>query len=220
MKKIMLAVALSALTLPAHADTTVNGKLSTLGLGLEAAFPVAQSVDVRLGLNTYKYNYSKATTSSGLTTNYNGDLNLQSLQALADWHPWESSFRVSGGLVYNNNKFTMTGQPTAATIIIGGNPVAYPVPAGASVNANVDFNKVAPYLGFGWGRTPKNTGLSFTSDIGIMFQGTPNSSVTTSGITNTGTLATDTAKANADLKDALKNFKYYPVISFGIGYTF
>lgn len=216
MNKIVLAVIFSALTLPAYADTTVNGKLSTLGLGVEAAFPMTQSVDARIGLNTYKYSFNKATTSAGNTTNFSGDLNLQSLQALADWHPWEGSFRVSGGLAYNNNKFTMVGQPSGGIINIGGNPYSA---TGASVNATVDFNKVAPYLGIGWGRTPKNTGLSFTSDIGIMFQGTPNSNITTTGIPATAALTTDTAKANADLKDALKNFNIYPVLSIGIGYT-
>ncbi len=215
MKKIVLAAALSVLTIPAYADITVNAKISTLGLGLEAAFPMTQSINARLGFNTYKYSFNEATTSNGLTTNFSGNLNLGSLQALADWHPWEGSFRVSGGLVYNNNKFTMTAQPSAGTINIGGVP--YPVAAGQHVNATVDFTKVAPYLGIGLGRTPKNTGLSFTSDIGILFQGTPNASVTTN---ITGVDDADLNKANTDLKDALKSFNIYPVISIGIGYTF
>ncbi len=219
MKQIVLAAALAVLSIPAYADTTVNAKISTLGLGLEAAFPMTQSIDVRLGLHTYKYGFNQTTTSDGLTTNFIGNLQLQSLQALADWHPWEGSFRVSGGLVYNNNKFTMTARPDGiGNINIGG--VTYNA-AGASVNATVDFNKVAPYLGIGWGRTPKNTGLSFTSDIGVAFQGAPNSNITTTGIPDVnGTLAADTAKANADLKNELKSFNIYPVISIGIGYTF
>lgn len=217
MKKIMLALTLAALALPAYADTTVNGKLSTLGLGVEAAFPMTPSVDARIGLNTYKYGFDKATTSNGSTTNYSGDLKLQSLQAMADWHPWESSFRMSGGLVYNNNEFTMAGQAIGGIINIGGNPYSA---TGAAVNATVDFNKIAPYLGIGWGRTPKNTGLSFTSDIGVMFQGSPKSNITTTGIPVTAALTADTARANADLKDALKSFKFYPVVSVGIGYSF
>ncbi len=214
MNKIVLAVVFSALTIPAYADTTVNGKLSTLGLGVEAAFPVTPSVDARIGLNAYKYGFSKAATSNGLITNYSGDLKLQSLQAMADWHPWESSFRVSGGLAYNNNKFAMAGKPVAGNINIGG--VTYAVAAGQSVDATVDFNKVAPYLGIGWGRTPKNTGLSVTSDIGIMFQGKPNGSITTN---IAGVASADINKANTDLKDALKSFNIYPVLSIGIGYT-
>jgi hypothetical protein len=219
MKIIILTVALSALALPAYADTTINGKVSTLGLGAEAAFPLAQSVDVRLGFNTFKKDFSKSTITNGLPTNYDGDLKLGSVEALADWHPMDSSFRVSGGLLLNNNKFSLTGQPSSGTINIGG--VTYPIPPGASVKATVDFNNVAPYFGIGWGRSPKHTGLSFTSDVGVVFQGAPKSNITTTNIPDPyGTLAADTAKANADLKDELKNFNIYPVISFGIGYTF
>jgi len=214
MKNYILAVALSALALPAYADTTVNGKISSLGLGLEAAFPVTQSVDARIGLNGFNYSFNKVTSSNGQSTTYNGNLDMQSLQALADWHPWQSSFRLTGGLVYNNNKFSGTAQPTGGVIYLGGTP--YTVGA-ASVNATVDFNKIAPYLGIGWGRTPKNSGFSFTSDIGVLYAGTPNTSVTA---VNFIASSSDIANANASLKDALNSFKFYPVVSIGIGYSF
>lgn len=215
MRKIVLAAILSTSTLPVFADTTVNGKLSTLGFGVEAALPLTQSIDARIGYNGYKYSFDQTSTSNGLSTNYSGDLKLSTVQLLADWHPWEGSFRLSGGVIFNNNKFEMTAQPSGTTVNIGGTP--YTVGTGQMVNATVDFNKTAPYLGIGWGRTPKNSGLSFTSDIGIMFQGKPKGSVTTNIPTVS---ATDIDRANTDLNGALDNFKLYPVISFGIGYTF
>lgn len=219
MNRIILAAALSALVAPAYADVTINGKLSTLGGGAEVAFPVLSSTDLRIGFNTFSYGFQQTTTSGGNSTDFDGDLNLRSLQALADWHPFEGGFRLSGGLVYNGNEFSMTARPTGGTINVGGIP--YAVPASAAVNAKIDFDKVVPYFGFGWGRTPKNTGLSFTTDIGIVFQGSPNATVTTTDIPDTtGTLAADVAMAETDMEDAMKDFKVYPVISFGIGYTF
>lgn len=216
MKKLALAAILSTFTLPAFADATINAKLSTLGFGVEAAFPLAQSVDARIGYNGYRYNFDETSTSNGVPTNYSGDLKLNNAQVLADWHPWEGSFRISAGVIFNNNKFEMTAQPSGSnTINIGGTP--YTVGAGETVNATVDFNKTAPYLGIGWGRTPKNSGLSFTSDIGIVFQGKPKGSITTN---IPGVSAADINRANTDLNDALDNFRYYPVISIGIGYTF
>lgn len=216
MKKIIFAAAFSALTLPAYADVTINGKVSTLGLGMEVAFPMAQSIDGRIGLNRYKYNINKTSTSNGLTTDYNGDLNLSSLEALADWHPFAGSFRMSGGLIYNNNSVNMTARPTGGTVNVGG--TAYPInTSGQSVNAAIEFKKVAPYLGIGWGRTPKNTGLSFTSDIGIMYQGSPKANVTTN-IPNV--TSADISQANSDLNSSMSSYKFYPVISIGVGYTF
>jgi len=239
MKNLILATALSTLAfhvyaddaVPAdantpsstHRDITVDGKISTLGLGVEAVFPMTQSVDARIGLNAFNFTLNKSSDASPgkIATNYSGNFDLQSFQALADWHPWQSSFRVSGGLVYNNNQFKMTATPVPGKniIYINGNPYSLTsaISANPSVDASIDFRKIAPYLGIGWGRTPKNTGLSFTSDIGILFQGTPNSNVTTN---ITGVTSTDITQANAQLQDSVKNYNIYPVISVGIGYSF
>ena len=216
MKKIIFAAAFSALTLPAYADVTINGKVSTLGLGMEVAFPMVQSIDGRIGLNTFKYNnINKTSTSNGLATDYNGDLNLSSLEALADWHPFTGSFRMSGGLIYNKNNLNMTARPTGGSVNIGGQTYTG-VTSGQYVNAAIEFKKVAPYLGIGWGRTPKNTGLSFTSDIGIMYQGSPKANVTT----NVPGASASINQANSDLNSSLSSYKFYPVISVGVGYTF
>jgi len=220
MKNYILAVALSALALPAYADTTVNGKISTLGLGVEAEFPLTQSVEARVGLNGFNYSFSKVTTSNGQSTSYTGTLNMQSLQAMADWHPWQSSFRVTGGIVYNNNTFKGTAQPTGGKLYLGGScygvsPCIITV-GDAHVDATVDFNKIAPYLGIGWGRTPRNTRLSFTSDLGVLYAGTPKTNLTTVDFTAS---VSDLASANAALKDSL-NYKFYPIVSVGIGYSF
>jgi len=114
---------------------------------------------------------------------------------------------------------TATPVPGKNIIYINGNPYSLTsaISANPSVDASIDFRKIAPYLGIGWGRTPKNTGLSFTSDIGILFQGTPNSNVTTN---ITGVTSTDITQANAQLQDSVKNYNIYPVISVGIGYSF
>lgn len=207
------ALALSVIAAPAKADTTINGKLSTLGLGLEAAFPIKQDIDVRVGLNTYNRNFNK--DSSG--TNYDGKLKLSNVLVTADWHPTAGAFRISGGLMYNGNKFDMTASPTSGGTITVNN-INYNVPAGSNVKANVDFRSIAPYLGIGWGRTPKNRGISFTSDIGVVFQGAPRSNLSTN-ISSAIIPASEISKANATLQSNLHNFKIYPVISFGIGYT-
>ncbi|MBI5918787.1 MAG: hypothetical protein HY849_05380 [Nitrosomonadales bacterium] len=214
MQRIILATILAALAVPALADSTAAAKISTLGFGVDVAFPMTDSIDGRVGLNGYNYGFNRTATTNGVATNYTGSLNLTSVEMLADWHPWESGFRVTAGLVYNGNKLSMTGVPTGGTINIGG--VNYAT-GGGTVNASVDFKKLVPYVGFGWGSAPKDSGLSFAADLGILFQGTPNSNVTTN---IAGVAAADIAQANADLKNSLKNFRYYPVASVGLGYTF
>ena len=183
----MLVTALSALSFPVHAYPSIEGKSSTLGFGVEVAFLMTRSVDTHIGLPPFKYSLSKSAASNSITTNFSGNLNLVSLETLAD----------------------------LGSLSIGSNP--YTVVPKQSENATIDFNKMVPSVGIGWGRTTKNPGLSFTNDIGIMFQGLPNTSVTTN---SSGEVATNINQTNTDLNNSLNNFKIYPFISIGVGYTF
>jgi hypothetical protein len=109
----------------------------------------------------------------------------------------------------------MTAQPSASIFNIDG--ASYPAGTGQTAKDNIDFNKEIPNARIGLGKTQKNSGLSFTNDFGIMFQGSPKSS----SITNiAGLAAADIYKANSDLNSSLNNFKTYPFISVGVGYTF
>jgi hypothetical protein len=218
MNKIMLAAALSVFSFPVHAYPTIEGKFSTIGIGVEVAFLMTKSVDMhildaRIGLNPFKYSLSKTAASNWITSNYSGKLNLVSLDSLADWHR-EHSIRLSG-LVYGNNNLTMIVQPGLGTFGFGGAPST--AVSRQSENATIDFNKVVSNFGIGRGRTPKNSGLSFTNDIGIMFQGSPKTIVTTNFA---GVAAADINQTNTDLNNSLNNFKIYPFVSIDVGYMF
>ncbi len=209
MKKIefvsaLLAFSLVGMSISARAATAaadVDVHVSTLGAGLGIAFPVSDSVAARLGFNQFSKSFSTTTTSANGTISYNGNLKLSSVDLLADWHPFDGVTHLTAGLVYNNNKIEATGIDQGT---------------GATVNATVDFRKMAPYLGFGWSGQAKNTGWSFKSDFGVLFQGAANATLTSNNQAIAGNLASEQQVLN----DKLKNFKYYPVVSFGIGYAF
>jgi hypothetical protein len=214
MNKVMLVTALSALSFPVHAYPSIEGKSSTLGFGVEVAFLMTRPVDTHFGLSPFKYSLSKSAASNSITTNFSGNLNLVSLETLADWHLLGGSFRLSG-LVYSNNNLTTITQSGSGSLSIGSNP--YTLVSRQSENAAIDFNKVVPNVGIGWGRTTKNPGLSFTNDIGIMFQNSPKTSVTKN---SSGVATADINQTNTDLNNSLNNFKIYPFIAIGVGYTF
>lgn len=212
-KQILFATVIAAVSAPAFAaDATMKADLhlSTLGYGLGLAFPVSDQVDVRVGFNQFSKSYS--TSSGGL--NYNGDLKLSSYGALLDWHLWNGVTHITAGLMGNGNKFTMTAAAGAGGATING--TTYTQAQVGTLTTTVEFSKTAPYLGFGWSGQAKNTGFSFNSDFGVMFQGSPKATIVSTG---TGGSAM-TADAQNQLNNDLKNYKYYPVISVGIGYAF
>lgn len=213
-KQILFAAVMAAISAPAFAGTDVEAHVSTLGLGLGMGFQATDTIVARIGFNEFNKNFS---TSSG-TLNYDGKLKLSSLDALLDWHLFGGATHLTAGIMSNNNKFNLTATPDAnGNYMINGNQ--YSATTVGTLNGSVAFNSAAPYLGFGWNSQPKNKGLEFKSDIGIMFQGSPKATLSYTG-TQSSAISSQVAAEQANLNDKLKNYKYYPVISFGIGYAF
>lgn len=194
----------------------VGAKAGTLGIGGEVFGSINDSLNLRLGLQGFNYDYDD--TYSGIE--YDADLELFSGMLLADWFPFGNNFRISAGAMLNENELTVTGTPTNGTFNING--VRYPAALVGSLTGVVDFNTVAPYVGIGYGGAFSDTSnWSFFCDVGVLFQGSP--SVTYSA---TGPLAGNPAfQANLEqerkeLEDDIDEYEYYPVVSLGVAYKF
>ena len=206
MKKI-LAVALVLVPALARADGSIGVRAGSLGLGVEAAYPISGSLGVRLTGDTYRY--SKKFTQDNI--DYDGDATLRTASLLLDWFPLANNFRISAGGVYNGNKLLLS-TPTQ-TLTINGNTYT------ATLNGEVDFKKFAPYAGIGYGR-PVGSGLSLTFDLGVMFQGTPTATLNGTCTGACGNFQNDLKAQEASLNDKIKDFRYYPVATLGLAYTF
>jgi hypothetical protein len=210
---LCFAVPLSAQAESSKAHVDIDLHASTLGFGVGIAIPVTENVSGRLSLS--KYNYAFQTTSDLIK--FDSTLKLGSAAALVDWHLFTGVTHLTAGLIYNNNEFDMTATPTGSYTINGNTYSASQV---GTLNANITFNKIAPYLGFGWSSRASKTGFSFKSDIGVMFQGSPKSSMTASGAAAGSQLAADVAAQQAKLDADMESYKLYPVISVGVAYAF
>jgi hypothetical protein len=215
MKKIILSLILSA-SLPlqamaADAMVDIDVHASTLGMGAGFAVPLSENIAARLSVSKYTYSYQ--TTSDNIK--YDSSLKLENVAALLDWHVFSGATHLTGGMIYNNNSFDMVGIPGAGSQYnINGSPYTL-----TSLNANISFNKFVPYLGFGWSGRASKTGFSFKSDIGVMYQGAPQATLTVTG-SGASAAAADVAVAQAKLNEDMKSFSIYPVISIGMGYAF
>lgn len=211
---LWVAMPLSAQAESSSASVDIDAHASTLGFGVGFAVPVTENISGRLSLS--KYNYTFQNTSDQIK--YDSTLKLESVAAVADWHLFSGITHLTAGLIYNNNNFDMSGTPTGGNYTINGK--TYTTSQVGSLNAAVTFNKLAPYLGFGWSGHAGKTGFSFKSDIGVMYQGSPKSTLTASNPNNDPTLAADVAAAQAKLDADMDSYKLYPVISVGVAYAF
>ena len=221
---VFLAVC-TALAGAAHADemphvgVALTGGLSgigaDLGVGINDYFGLRASIaDMSLSRNG---NY-------GTSVDWDARLRLFQAGLLVDVFPFAGSFRLSTGIVKDGNRFTLDGRPNGGSFTFNGN--SYPSSYVNSANATVDWNKAVPYLGLGWGNLAGGTGLHFTSDIGILITGSPRASVSVS-CSSAGQqagvcaqLASDVASEQTKLQNDVHNLSVWPVVRFGIGFSF
>lgn len=222
-KAILTALAATAalVSVPAQArDFGLTGSVGTTGLSLHLSTAVTSSVNARVGFNFLHYSHDIDTNN----VNYDTKLKLQGLEALADYFPMGNPFRISAGIVYNGNKFEARGVPRSnGTYTLNGR--TYTAASVGALEGTIDFRNFAPYLGIGWGNAASaQKGWGFSADLGVMFQGSPRTSLTNTGCTAPAAIcaqiASDVAAENRNLNDEVKDFRYFPVVRVGAIYRF
>jgi hypothetical protein len=214
---VTIAIILLAYSSVSHAkSTSVVARVSTLGAGVEVESAFSDSFGGRIGVNYFPYQYSS--TESDI--DYDLDLNLLSASVLLDWHPYQGSFRITGGVLYNGNELDATAK-SAATYSIGG--MTYTGAEVGTLTGTIDFdNEVAPYLGIGWDTSfGKDNSVGFLFEIGTIYQGSPNVDLSADGLlAGDPTFLSELAQEEKDLEDDLEVFTVYPVIAIGLTYRF
>lgn len=217
---ILLATLLLATGSMASASETggfgAGVKVGTLGAGVELTYAISPRFTVSAGIN--KYSISSTETTADI--DYDVDLDFNTVAVLANFHPFAGSFRITGGVMINSNELDMTANPDAlGNFNINGTD--YSVAQVGILKAGVDFKKIAPYAGIGFGHSA-GSGLGFTLDLGVLLQGEPNVDLTSRGGTLSGNAAfqAELAAEEANAEDDIKGFTMYPVVSAGVNFRF
>ena len=195
-----------------------SAKIGTLGYGVEVSVPVIQDkLNVRAGFNTFSYDYEEKEGDTDLT--YKGDLSLQSFPVLIDWHPFNGGFRLSTGLIINNNEITASAECTTTTCEFGNEQINKDILG--TTRLAVDLGGTQPYLGLGFGNAVSSDDrLSFVFDLGVVFQDVAVSLTTSDACQANAQCKDEAQREEAELQDDVKDFDMYPVIAFGLSYKF
>ena len=213
--KALLAAATALAAASGAQAAGVGVRAGTTGLGADVGFSLVPTLSARLGYSGLSYSRTVDVTD----VDYDGRLRLSNLNLLLDFSPLPGPFRITGGLIFNDNKVDVTGRPTGGTFTLNGN--VYPAAAVGSLSGTVKSgNSAAPYLGIGYGNVA-GLGVNFYFDLGVMFQGTPSASLAaTCGAAVPASVCSqvqrDVAAEQARLQDQISGFKYYPVANIGV----
>lgn len=218
MRNLFITIALCVVAGHAQAvDFAVGVNGGTPGVGLNATLGLTETVNVRGVFNYFRYDFDE--NEDGV--DYELDLDLQSAGALIDWHPMGGAFRISGGVFANGNDITGTGRGESGSNVGFGDVVVAADDLG-TVNASIDFNGAAPYLGIGWGNAVGDGRWAFMADIGIFFQGTPDVAISTPEVDPSIAVLVDAerARAEAELQDEVDSLDLFPYLSVGFAFRF
>ncbi len=177
MKKIVLSLALFSSLIQAdmaYQGTSIGAQVGIFGIGGTVKSKISDTLALKAGFDTFKLNDYEVEDD---TTKYNFDLKLQDFTLVGDYHPWAGSFKLSGGMIINNS--VLDGDITPNTrdndrieFDFNNKHYSYAVSELGSIQTKVDFDPVAPYVGFGWDTSfDKLEGFGFTFDLGVAYQG-------------------------------------------------
>jgi hypothetical protein len=198
----IVAAALAAAAGVAQAGG-VGVRAGTTGVGVDLGGDVLPTLGWRLGVSGMNVNTHVDTDD----VRYDAKAKVLTGSLLLDWSPL-GPFRISGGFMPNRNKIDLTGQPSG-----GGS-----FPAGSSLTGEVKPERsFAPYLGVGYGNV-WTRGVNFYFDLGIMFQGSPQVSLSCQSA-NPADCATAQGRLEEErqkIQDKVDRYKYYPVANIGL----
>lgn len=228
MRKILVVLSfVSSLVLfgaPAGAaGLSVGAGVSTLGYGVNVGAEINSFLVIRLNGNFGNFPVPDfgllEGTSGGI--DYDIEAQMMTIGLLADLHPLGlspigSGLVLTGGIYYSKNEFELTATP-AGTVDIGGVPFA-----GGTIIASMTFDtEYAPYVGLGYdGAFHTILPVSFFITGGVLFQGSPNVSLTTTDATFNATFAAQIDDEARQIEDDVSSFEYYPVFAIGISIAF
>jgi hypothetical protein len=210
----------------------VGLRLSSLGVGGEVAVRVTHSTNVRGGFNFFSY--SRGYDNNGI--HYDGELRWSSAEGHFDWFPLGHSIHLSPGFIaYNNNHVDATAvAPGGTRFTLNGVDYQSDLTDPVHGSAKLSFNKSAPTMMIGFGNLVPRNGkhFSFNIEAGVAFEGSPKIALNLVGTAcdssglNCANVGTDpTIQANvkgqqAKISNDLSPFKYYPLVSVTLGYSF
>jgi hypothetical protein len=214
-----------------------NGKVgvavsaSTLGVSFDAAMRLSDKANLRAGVNTL--GHSRDIEDDEIT--FEGTLKMRSVHAYLDWFPFGGGFHISPGMIiHNGNRVDLTALiPAGDTVEIDGEEFLSSASNPIRASGDVTFKSTRPAIVIGWGNMiPRSRRISVPFQLGVVFQGAPMAALHFTGTgcalngTNCRNMATDAniqtrvQAEQAELNDDIKIFRFYPVLSLGIGIKF
>ena len=203
-----------AMGMPFHGIAAGLG-VGTEGIGIQGTTAIIpKTLNLNVGFDYLHVSQSIHTSN----VNYNAGVNLQGEPITVSWFPFQGNFNLTAGVFINQNGFNVTGTPTGGTYTFNGH--TYTASQVGSLTGKTHFNGAAPYVGLGWGDPVDGGRLTFTANVGAIYEGAPNVSLTATGAAANSLLASDVQAEQNSLNNKVSGYQWWPVMGVGLMYRF
>ena len=191
-QRIVLISGLLAAHSAAHTQGhTLAAKAGCRSLGVAYTYALQDRIDLRVGFNGSSFGFDDE--ESGI--NYECDLNCDSPSVAVDFHPFTGLFRVTGGILSNDNGMGATSR----------------------TSRNIAFGRTAPFFGVGWDWSLKNSRFGLTFDLGVVSQSAPREALGTEGtLLGDPLFESDIEAERIELQDSLDRLNLMPFATLGL----
>ncbi len=181
--------------------------VSTIGHGITLEKPLLYDFSVRV--TTGALSVSQQSTYD--TTSYTTTTRYSNVGVIADYRPYAGRYRISGGLVFGNDRIDNVARDTTGFMRVGNG--LYPVSGTGTVNARVRFDRPSLYAGVGTG-TGLIRGLALEFDAGALVRNGTASAVASGPLANDPAFRADLRRLQGELRTRV----VVPVLSVGLVY--
>jgi opacity protein-like surface antigen len=205
------SLALLAVPAAARADlfssVSAGVHASTIGHGITLEKPLLFDFSVRVTTGTL----SVSQQSTYDTTSYTTTTRYSNVGVIADYRPYAGRYRISGGLVFGNDRIDNVSRDAAGFLRVGNN--LYPVSGTGTVNARVRFDRPSLYAGVGTGAGLVR-GLALEFDAGALVRNGTATAVASGPLANDPAFRADLQRLRGELRTHI----VVPVLSVGLIY--
>ncbi len=217
MKKILLAFVMLFPCL-VHGQVETKNSLSlqlqvgSQGVGADFRYGVLPNLSLRAGASFIPVNVNGVYDISGFDSQNDLTAKFSNIHLLADFVPFSGAqgFRLVGGVGYlfkANGGLSVTPSGTYKYGDISLTPEQV-----GSVNVDIDWKGVAPYLGFGLFKSFPNNRFNINLDLGTYYLTTPKTTIVGTGMLSSNDSQTELINSN------VKDYRFLPVIQFNFNF--
>ncbi|MBM4148526.1 MAG: hypothetical protein FJ224_05735 [Lentisphaerae bacterium] len=211
---VLVACMLAAGALTSSAGWVgVTAKAGTQGAGADLTLKLLPRLNLRAGVNYFDLDLDLSLDEA----NVQSSITWLTFPVLLDVHPFGGGFRLSGGVVFNNTKATLSAVPNETLELQNTD---YEI---LGLDGKITLEPTGYYAGFGYGNAVSRNGRwHFACDFGVMYGDSLQASA---NATATDPLLQEAL--NADLDAEIRQFEkdteglvFYPVLSVGVSLAF